>query len=181
MPRLRVARHLLGFCRTKGDDIMQRFSRNALVVVATVVVAAAANRVSGGDAAPTSFVVRSVVIVKDLNATFTAAGSTFRGSGNINTFGHVTETGKLFVTPMPHTARDAAHGSIAVTLNGGDQLFINYTGEVTRGGALTGSVAITGGTGRFANASGSGGISAQINTARNFNAPMRMTIIGTIQ
>jgi hypothetical protein len=160
---------------------MQRFSGNALVALVTVVLVGSANRISAGDAAITSFVFRSVVIVKDLNATFTAAGSTFQGSGNINKFGHVTETGKLFVTPTPHTARDAAHGSITVTLTGGDQLFVTYTGEVTRSGALTGSIVVTGGTGRFANASGSGGISGQINTARNFNAPMRMTIIGTIQ
>jgi hypothetical protein len=160
---------------------MQRFSGKVLVVFATIVVAASADRICAGEAAAASFVFRSVVIVKDLNATFTAAGSTFRGSGNINKFGHVTETGKLFVTPTPHTARDAAHGSIAVTLSGGDQLFVNFTGDVTRGGVLTGSIAVTGGTGRFANASGSGGISAQINTARNFNAPMLMTIIGTIQ
>jgi hypothetical protein len=93
----------------------------------------------------------------------------------------VTETGKLFVTPTPHTARDAAHGSIAVTLSGGDQLFINYTGEVTRSGFLTGSVVVSGGTGRFANASGSGGLSGQIDTLRIINAPMRLTIIGTIQ
>ncbi len=160
---------------------MQRFSGKALVALVMVVLAAPANRIFAGDAATTSFVFRSVVIVKNLNATFTAAGSTFQGSGNINKFGHVTETGKLFVTPTPHTARDATHGSIAVTLSGGDQLFFNYTGEVTRSGFLTGSVVVAGGTGRFANASGSGGISAQINTARNFNAPMRLTIIGTVQ
>jgi hypothetical protein len=160
---------------------MQRFPGNVFVVFATVVVAASADRISAGETATTSFVFRSVVIVKDLNATFTVAGSTFSGSGNINKFGHVTETGKLFVTPTPHTARDAAHGSIVVTLRGGDQLFMNFAGEVTRGGALTGGVAVTGGTGRFANASGSGGISAQIDTARNFNVPMRMTIIGTVQ
>jgi hypothetical protein len=157
-----------------------RFTRIALVVFAAS-VAVAPDRTSAGEAATTSFVFRSVVFVKDLNATFTAAGSTFRGSGNINRFGHVTETGKLFVTPTPHTARDATHGSIVATLSGGDQLFLNFTGEVTRSGALTGSIVITGGTGRFANASGSGGISAQINTARNFNAAMLMTIIGTIQ
>jgi hypothetical protein len=40
---------------------------------------------------------------------------------------------------------------------------------------------ITGGTGRFAKTSGPAGISAQIDTARNLNAHMRLTIIGTIQ
>jgi hypothetical protein len=161
---------------------MRRFSCQAPLAFVILGMAVLANRVSAGDAAVTSFVFRSGSTVNNLNATLTPSGSAFHGSGGINKFGRVVESGKLFVTRAPLGTHDAMHASMTVILNGGDMLFLTLTGQVnTRSGVLTGSVAITGGTGRFANASGSGGFSGQIDTFWNFNAPMLLTIIGTIQ
>jgi hypothetical protein len=161
---------------------MRHYLRHAPAAFVVLALAVLSNRVVAADAVVTSFVFKSGSTVDNLNATFSPAGSPFHGSGFINKFGHVIESGKLFVTRAPVGTHDAMHASMTVKLVGGDQLFLTMTGQVNvHSGLLTGSVAVTGGTGRFANVTGSGGFSGQIGTFHNFNAPMWLTIIGTLQ
>jgi hypothetical protein len=96
-------------------------------------------------------------------AQFAANGSDFAGAGTATHLGRYTEAGSATFTPTadPTVLHVEAHSTY--TAANGDQLFASFSGELNGvTGAVTATVTYVGGTGRFANASGTATFSGQL-------------------
>ena len=115
--------------------------------------------------------------------------TTFSASGQLSHLGAVTATGEEFLTPLgaPPAIPYSLTGTETIVAANGDELFgmVDGTG-VNNAGATSGTntVTITGGTGRFAGASGSytetytGAITSQVGTV--VSGPISTAIQGRI-
>lgn len=127
--------------------------------------------------------------VTSVDISTTPSPTTFVSSGHLSHLGAVTATGDELFTPLglPPVIPYAITGTETLVAANGDELFgtVNGTG-VNNSGATSGTnaVTITGGTGRFADASGSytetytGEVTSQIGTI--VSGPVTTTIRGHI-
>jgi hypothetical protein len=87
----------------------------------------------------------------------------FVGSGEATHLGRYSEAGAVSFTPTGDPAVLHVEGSIVYTAANGDELHANISGELNAAtGAVAARVSYVGGTGRFARATGSSGLSGQL-------------------
>src|SRR5204862_8300827 len=87
----------------------------------------------------------------------------FVGSGEATHLGGYSEAGTVSFTPTSDPTVLHVEGSIVYTAANGDELHANISGELNAAtGAVVASVTYVGGTGRFAAATGSSGLSGQL-------------------
>jgi hypothetical protein len=106
----------------------------------------------------------------------------FVGTSQTTHLGKAAQRGTLALQP-PVVAPHIFPGSGSVTITGanGDQLTFSYTGNLDANtGVGQGNFTFTGGTGRFANATGGGTFYAQINLAQAAPQPMTVVLDGQI-
>jgi hypothetical protein len=110
-----------------------------------------------------------------------APPATFVGSGQVTHMGNTAQTGDLVLMPTPDPFVFTGFGSVTITAANGDTLTFDYEGELFAAtGEGIGTFTFTGGTGRFANATGDGTFYALINLSLPVNQPMTVTLNGTI-
>jgi hypothetical protein len=116
------------------------------------------------------------------NAFDPTVGARFEGIAQATHLGKVTQTGTLFLSPVPNEdGLLPGYGSVILTAANGDQLFFNYTGLLNPATGLgTGALEFAGGTGRFADAAGKGTFVANLDLSQPIGTPMVVTIKGKI-
>jgi hypothetical protein len=110
-----------------------------------------------------------------------APPANFEGGGNITHMGDTTWSLTLFLGPPDQNLMAPGIGFGAIVAANGDTVFVEYVGELdvaTGGGA--GTFTVTGGTGRFANATGQGTFTASIDLSFSSDQPMTSSIDGSI-
>ncbi len=109
-------------------------------------------------------------------------GATFEGGGPVTHMGNTTQTGILFLSPVPNAqGLYPGHGSVTITAANGDELTFDYEGLLNPlTGEGTGTFTFTGGTGRFAHATGGGTFDALIDLSLPEDQPMTVTLDGKI-
>ena len=94
-------------------------------------------------------------------AQFTPNG--FVGAGTATYLGAYSEAGTIQLTPTADPAVFNANATATYTAANGDQLYAVFTGQLNGvTGVITATVTYTGGTGRFAGASGTATLSGQL-------------------
>lgn len=86
---------------------------------------------------------------------------TTTGSGHASHLGNITGSGTDCVTPTSPSTYSFSNGKLVVIAANGDELRADYSGNLTPSATapiyvIAGTYRITGGTGRFTNASGTG-------------------------
>ncbi len=118
----------------------------------------------------------------DIFDAFGPGGATFEGGGPVTHMGKTTQTGILFLSPVPNAdGLFPGDGSVTITAANGDKLTFDYEGlldPIT--GEGTGTFTFTGGTGRFAGATGGGTFDASIDLSLPDDQPMSVTLDGKI-
>jgi hypothetical protein len=113
---------------------------------------------------------------------FTPDGATFEGGGPVTHMGKTTQTGILFLSPVPNAdGLYPGYGSVTITAANGDTLSFDYEGLLNPlTGEGKGTFTFTGGTGRFANAAGGGTFDALIDLSLPEDQPMTVVLDGKI-
>lgn len=89
--------------------------------------------------------------------------STFVGAGNATHLGKYTEVGTLAFTPTDNPGILHVEGTIIYTAANGAELHASASGELNAAtGAVHAALTYHGGTGRFANATGSSALTGQL-------------------
>jgi len=106
----------------------------------------------------------------------------FIGTSQMTHMGNAAQSGTLTLTPNGHPFLIPGNGSVTITAANGDTVKFDYTGILNAAnGEGTGTFNITGGTGRFAGATGGGTFFAAINFSSGpVNAPMTVVLDGQI-
>ena len=132
---------------------MKRYSFAAGLALAVVVVLGLAGPAAAGEQVPFKGSVEGVVTITPLTPPFVQV--------DVDATGNATQLGQ-YALAIPHVvnrANGTAIGSYEFTAANGDTLFADFTGQATPigGGVLyiEETATITGGTGRFAGATGS--------------------------
>lgn len=101
----------------------------------------------------------------------------FVGTGHATHLGHYTEVGNVSFAPTSNPAVLAVNGSAIYTAANGAELHAVLSGELnTQTGAITAIVTYVGGTGRFADATGSSSLSGQMLGG----GAVRVAVVGNI-
>jgi hypothetical protein len=105
----------------------------------------------------------------------------FAGGGPVTHMGDTKQTGTLVLQAPIAPGLFPGSGSVTITAANGDEVSFDYVGLLD---ALTGegfgTFTFTGGTGRFAGATGGGTFDALIDTSLPTNQPMNVALDGTI-
>jgi len=111
----------------------------------------------------------------------TSPPANFTGTLEATHLGRSTQQGTL-VLGLPNANHIApGHGSVTFTAANGDTLTFDYEGQLNAAtGEGSGRFTITGGTGRFAGATGGGTFQALIDVSRPDNQPMVVELDGRI-
>ena len=110
-----------------------------------------------------------------------APPATFVGGGPVTHMGSTTQEGELFLLPPDENRVALGFGLVTVTAANGDQLTFDYEGELHAvTGEGLGTFTFTGGTGRFAGATGGGTFQALIDTSLPQQQPMKVILKGSI-
>ena len=111
-----------------------------------------------------------------------APPATFVGGGPVTHMGKTTQTGTLTLDPVPDDDGNfPGYGSVTITAANGDTLSFDYEGlldPIT--GEGWGTFTFTGGTGRFAHATGGGTFDAWIDVSLPEDQPMKVILDGKI-
>jgi hypothetical protein len=123
---------------------------------------------------------RAAAEVRSHSASGTAqfvSATDFVGTGNATHLGLYTEVGSVVFSPTGNPAVLHVDGSVVYTAANGDQLRAVIGGELNGlTGAIAATVSYVGGTGRFAQASGSASLAGQIGAG----GIISVTVSGTI-
>ena len=110
-----------------------------------------------------------------------APPATFLGGGPTTHMGKTIQTGNLFLEAPIGPGVFPGYGTVTITAANGDSVTFDYVGILNAlTGEGTGTFLFTGGTGRFANVTGSGTFYALIDTSLPDNQPMTVELDGTI-
>jgi len=105
----------------------------------------------------------------------------FTGTIEATHLGRSTQQGTLFLGPPNANHIAPGQGAVMFTAANGDTLTFDYEGQLNAGtGEGSGRFTITGGTGRFAGATGGGTFQALIDVSRTTNQPMVVALDGRI-
>lgn len=107
----------------------------------------------------------------------------FVGSGNGTHLGKFQQEGNLTFTAAPEDGIAPGIGEVTLTAANGDELRFEYIGELNAAtGVGEGTLEFTGGTGRFAGATGSGEFYAEIDLSAGPElAPMKVWLTGSVK
>ncbi len=106
----------------------------------------------------------------------------FVGISQVSHMGRSTQAGTLTLSPPNMFGIAPGIGSVTITAANGDTLSFDYTGGLNAvTGEGLGTFIFTGGTGRFAGATGSGTFRALINLNFSVNQPMTVVLDGRIR
>jgi len=101
----------------------------------------------------------------------------FVGTGNATHLGHYTEEGSVQFTPTSDPTVLQLNATSTYTAANGDQLRAVFTGQLNGvTGVITATVTYVGGTGRFANASGTANFSGQLLPGGSIEVAVKGTI-----
>jgi hypothetical protein len=107
--------------------------------------------------------------------------ATFTGGGPVTHMGNTRQAGSLVLEAPIGPGVFPGYGSVTITAANGDKVMFDYVGVLD---ALTGegvgTFTFTGGTGRFAGATGGGTFDAQIDVSKPANQPMTVVLDGKI-
>lgn len=158
--------------------MIRRMSFVALALLAASVTGVTP-AVAGG---PRPFHSRVVATWDHVQTAFTPAGASFLGYGLTTHMGRAVQEGDLFLTGFdPVTGNAPGFGSVTLTASNGDQLTFDYIGTLNAyTGIGTGIFTFTGGTGRFAGATGEGMLYAVIDVSKPANQAMTVVLDGTV-
>jgi hypothetical protein len=109
------------------------------------------------------------------------ATANFRGIAQVTHLGRVQQQGTLVLEAPNANGLFPGHGSVTLTAANGDSLTFDYEGllnPVT--GEGNGTLTFTGGTGRFADATGNATFRARINLGLPANQPMTVELSGRL-
>jgi hypothetical protein len=107
--------------------------------------------------------------------------ATFIGGGPTSHMGHTFQTGTL-VFDGPPAEIIPGHGSVTITAANGDEISFDFEGLLYAAtGEGIGTFTLTGGTGRFAGATGSGTFYALIDISQPENQSMHVDLLGEIE
>jgi hypothetical protein len=107
--------------------------------------------------------------------------ATFTGGGPVTHMGKTKQNGTLTLGLPNAEGLFPGYGSVTITAANGDQLTFDYTGFLNaETGEGTGTFTFTGGTGRFADATGGGTFDAFIDLSLPTDQPMTVTLDGKI-
>ena len=110
-----------------------------------------------------------------------APPATFTGTSLVTHMGLTAQEGTLFLGPPDENFVAPGFGTVTMTAANGDQLTFYYEGSLyALSGEGIGTFTFIGGTGRFANATGSGTFYALIDTSLAENQPMTVVLDGQI-
>lgn len=105
----------------------------------------------------------------------------FQGGGPVTHMGRTVQEGILFLEPPDANGVAVGFGSVTITAANGDELTLDYEGLLFAAtGEGIGTFTFTGGTGRFADATGSGTFFALIDTSLPEAQPMSVVLDGEI-
>lgn len=111
-----------------------------------------------------------------------APPATFTGGGPVFPIGNTTQTGSLTLQPPIAPNIYPGSGSVTITATNGDKLYFDYQGILNAAtGEGFGLFCFTGGTGRYAHATGGGFFSADIDTTLPSAQPMNVLLLGRIK
>ncbi len=133
---------------------------------------------------PREAVISTTISVTNATGSIGASGVSLSGAASLSGIGDGTLTGNVSLTP---SASGNLLGTFVITLNGsGDKIngTLTVPPSALAGGALTGSVSITGGTGAYAGATGSfpnitGALSIGLSVSLTFTGAGTITTGGT--
>jgi hypothetical protein len=107
--------------------------------------------------------------------------ATFTGGGPVTHMGDTSQAGSLVLDAPIGPGVFPGFGSVTITAANGDTLTFDYVGLLFAGtGEGVGTFTFTGGTGRFAGATGGGTFDAQIDLSQPANQPMTVVLDGKI-
>jgi hypothetical protein len=154
--------------------------RASYVGVLVVALAAAVSPGSAGNSLPFNGRV-SATWDNIFNGLF-APPANFTGGGPVTHMGNTKQSGTLTLDPnMVGPGIFPGYGSVTITAANGDRLSFDYEGFLNAGtGEGTGTFAFTGGTGRFAGATGGGTFDALIDLSFATEQPMTVVLDGKI-
>jgi hypothetical protein len=110
-----------------------------------------------------------------------APPANFTGGGPVTHMGKTTQTGTLTLGLPIAPGIFPGSGSVTITAANGDELTFDYEGVLNAAtGEGTGTFTFTGGTGRFADATGGGTFDALIDLSLPDDQPMTVTLDGEI-
>jgi len=110
-----------------------------------------------------------------------APPATFAGGGPVTHMGLTQQQGTLVLEAPIADGVFPGYGSVTITAANGDQLTFDYVGLLFAAtGEGVGTFTFTGGTGRFANATGGGTFDALIDLSLPADQPMTVVLSGKI-
>jgi hypothetical protein len=105
----------------------------------------------------------------------------FTGGGPVTHMGDTKQSGWLVLEAPVAPGIYPGYGAVTITASNGDQLTFNYDGFLNAAtGEGTGNFTFTGGTGRFADATGGGTFDALIDLSLQTNQTMTVSLVGQI-
>jgi hypothetical protein len=111
-----------------------------------------------------------------------APPATFAGGGPVTHMGDTEQQGTLVLGPPVAPGVFPGYGSVTITAANGDQLTFDYQGLLFAAtGEGVGTFTFTGGTGRFAHATGGGTFDALIDLSFLTEQPMSVILDGEIR
>jgi hypothetical protein len=144
-------------------------------------LALAAGLLPAGENGPRPFHGRVTAVWDNIFDGLLAPPATFAGGGPVTHMGDTTQTGTLFLGPPDESLVYPGYGSVTIVAANGDKVTFDYEGYLN---ALTGegigTFTITGGTGRFAGATGGGTFDALIDLSFATGQPMSVVLDGEI-
>jgi hypothetical protein len=147
------------------------FPRAAVVTALAAVLAVLAPAAAARAAAAVPYSARGTAVV-DL------ATGNFVGAGTASYLGAYTEAGALQLTPTGSAGVFIATATSTYTAANGDQLTATFSGQLNFAtGAVSADVTYTGGTGRFAGATGTAVLIGRLNPA---DGTLEVIVKGTI-
>ena len=151
-------------------------------LLSTVVCFVLATGVSpAGDKQPRPFHGSVTAVWDDIFNGLFAPPANFAGGGPVTHMGNTTQTGTLYLGPPDENLMFPGYGSVTIVAANGDQVTFDYEGELDGvTGEGTGTFTFTGGTGRFAGATGQGTFDAHIDLSLPTDQPMTVTLDGKI-
>lgn len=160
---------------------MTQFLRLLSLVLALALLVVAGEAPAKSPVKPRPFRSDVVAVWDNVFLGVTANGARFVGTSQTTHLGRAGQRGSLFLGAPNPNGTFPGTGTVTLTAANGDTLTFDYIGTLNPAtGEGIGTFEFKGGTGRFADAKGSGTFEALINTGLPANQPMTVKLAGQI-
>ena len=165
-----------------------KIGQKTLILLMALLLSLSADANAKGKAKAKPFKLNGNGLWPNVGLALTPEGATFSGTANATHLGKVQQSGVLFLFANPfETGSAPGAGSVVLVAANGDKVFFDYAGVLElfleEGRAVgSGTLTFTGGTGRFAGASGEAEFVANFDISDGdlVDVPMLVTIDGAI-